>query len=64
MILGRDLLTALVLDFKFSDHFIGAYYGYFKGPMVPMVDPGTYEFKYLNTGNITLKESFTNYYVE
>ena len=29
-----------------------------------MVDLGTYEFKDLNIGNITTKESFTNAYAE
>ena len=29
-----------------------------------MVDMGTYEFKYLNTGNITPEEQFTNAYAE
>ena len=29
-----------------------------------MVDIGTYEFKYLNTGEITPKEVFMNYYAE
>ena len=55
MILGRDLLTALGINLKFSDHVIEADYGPFKGLMLTMVDLGEYEFKYLNTGNITPK---------
>ena len=31
MILGRDILTALVLHLNFSEHVIEAYYGPFKG---------------------------------
>ena len=55
MILGRYLLTTLGLNLKLSDHFIEADDGPFKGSTSPMVDMGTYEFKYLNTGNITPK---------
>ena len=53
MILGRDLLTTLGLNLKFSDHVIKPYDGTFKGSTAPMVDLGMYEFKYLNTGKIT-----------
>ena len=60
MILGRYLLTDLVLNLKLSDYIIGAYDGTFKGMMSPMVDLVKYEFKYLNTGKITPKELFTN----
>ena len=38
MILGRDLLTALVLDIKFSDHFILGGEGPYEGYSAPMVD--------------------------
>ena len=53
MILGRDILTDLGLSLKFSDHVIKAYDGTFKGSTSPMVEPGTYSFEDLNTGNIT-----------
>ena len=53
MILSRDILTALGLNIKFSNHVIKSDYGPFKGPMAPMVDMGTYAFKYLNTGKIS-----------
>ena len=55
MILGRDVLTALGLYLKFSNYIIEGYYGYFKGSLAPMVDLGTYEFKYLETGKLHLK---------
>ena len=53
MVLGRDILTALGLNLKFSDHVIKVNGGPFKGSTIPMFDLGTYEFKDLNTGNIT-----------
>ena len=53
MILGRDQLTELLLNLKTSDHVIAEYYRHFKGSTAPMVDPGTYEFKYFESGNIT-----------
>ena len=45
-ILGRDLLTPLGLNLKFSDNVIEAYDGPFKESTEPMVDLGTHEFKY------------------
>ena len=42
MILGRDLLTELGLNLKFSDHVIISNDGHFKGYTSPMVDLGTY----------------------
>ena len=63
-ILGRYLLTALELNLKLSHHVIKADDGTFKGLTEPMVDLGTHEFKYLNIGNITPEESFTNVYAE
>ena len=56
MILGRDLLTALGLNIKFSYRVIKSDGGTFKGLTAPMVDLGMYEFKGLNTGNITPEE--------
>ena len=52
MILGRYILTQLVLNLKLSDHVINSDYGPFKGSTEPMVDFGMCEFKYLNTGEI------------
>ena len=53
MILGKDLLIELGLNLKFSEHVIEADDGPFNRFTIPMVDLGTYIFKYLNTGNIT-----------
>ena len=64
MILDRDILKALGLNFNFSDHGIKADDGTFKRYKSPMVDLGTYELEVLNTGNITPDESFMNYYAE
>ena len=55
MILGRDISTALGLNLEFSDHVIEAYDGPLKGSTSLMVDLGTYEFKYLNTGKLEPK---------
>ena len=63
-ILVRDLLTELILNLKFSEHVIGEYDGPLKGSSSFMVDLCTYEFKYLNTGEITPKELFMNHYAE
>ena len=45
MILGRDILTALVLDLKFSGHIIIGGDGPYKGCLVTMVDVTDYELK-------------------
>ena len=49
IILGRDLLTALVLNLISCDQIIGAYDEPFKGSMGSIDNLGTYEFKYLET---------------
>ena len=41
------------LNLEFSEHFIKANDGHFKGSTEPIVDLGTYIFKDLNTGKIT-----------
>ena len=64
IILGRYLLTGLVLNLIFSEHVIEADDETFKGPTTPMVYLGTYIFKILNTEKITTEESFTGAYVE
>ena len=53
MILGRDLLTWLKLNSKFSEHVIEADDGTFQGSTTPAIDLGTYTFKDLNTEKIT-----------
>ena len=62
IILGRYLLTTLLLNLKLSDHVIEANDVPLKGSSTPMDYLGMYEFKYLNTNNITPEESFTNSY--
>ena len=64
MILGQYLLTELGLNLKFSNHVIQEYGGLLKGSTAPMVDLGTYEFKYLNTREITPEYSFANDFFE
>ena len=64
MILGRYLLRVLGLNLKFSDNFIEEDDGPFKGSTSPMVDLFMHEFEYLNIGNISPEESFTNSYAE
>ena len=55
IILGRYLLTELVLNLKFFEHIIEAYDGPFNCSTTPMVDLVTYIFKDLNTGKLHLK---------
>ena len=45
IILGRDILTDLGLNFKLYGHVIEAYGGPFKVSTTPIVDMGVYEFK-------------------
>ena len=56
IILERYLLTALGLNLRFYDNVIKADDGPLEGFMRPMVDMGTYQFKYLNTVNITTEK--------
>ena len=44
MILGRDLLTALVLDLKFSKNVIICGEGPYEGCSAPMMDVSNYNF--------------------
>ena len=46
VILGIYILTELGLSLKLYDHVIKAEYVPFKGSTAPMVDIGTYEFKF------------------
>ena len=59
-ILGRYLLTVLILNLKLSYNVIKAYDGPFKGYTEPMIDMGTYEYKNLNIGMIAPVEFFMN----
>ena len=63
MILDRYILAKLVLNIKLFKHSIEAGYGPLKGSTSPMIDLSVYEFKYLNTGNITPEESLMNSYI-
>ena len=47
MILGRDLLSALGLDLKFSQNLIIGGEGPYEGCLEPMSDFSNYDFKYL-----------------
>ena len=64
MILGRYMITSLVLDLKLSDSVIKGVGGLFDNNIAPMVNLGTYESKNLDTGKITPKGYFINAYVE
>ena len=58
MILGRDILTSLVLNLIFSEHVIKTYYDPLTGSPAPMVDLGAYECKILNTGKLHLNSYY------
>ena len=64
MILDRDILTALRLYSKLSDHVIKGGDETFERCTAPMVNMGTYKLGNLDIGKITPKEYFTNSYVE
>ena len=53
MILGRGILTALLINLKFSEQNTQAHDGTLKGSTAPMVDMGMYEFKFKYKGNYT-----------
>ena len=52
MILGRYLITSLILILTCSNHVIDADGGTFKESTEPIVDLGTYEFEDLSTEKI------------
>ena len=64
MLLGRDLLTALVLYIKFSDNVIIVIKGPNEGCSSPMVDVSNYDFTYITDKTVKLEESFINLYVD
>ena len=63
MILGRDLITALGLDIKFSEIIIHAGEGPYKGFSAPMVHVNNYDFNILTGKTVKPEESFINLYV-
>ena len=63
IILGRDLLTALVLDNKFSDNIIIGIEVPYKGFLSPMVDVSNDDFKYITDKTVKPEESFVKLYV-
>ena len=65
IVLGRNILTVLLLNLKFSEHVIKSdYVPFFFKSTAPKVDFGPYQFKYLNTGENTPEEYFLNAYVD
>ena len=64
MILGRDLLTALGLDIRFSENIIIGGDGTYEGCSVPMVHLKNYEFKSLTDKIVKPEETFINMYVD
>ena len=63
IILGRDLLTTLGLDLKFSENVIIGGEGPYEGCSAPMVDVKKYNFKSITDKTVKPEESFLNLYV-
>ena len=57
-------LLKIRINTKWSDQAIESDYGTFKGSISPIVDLGKYEYKNVNTGEITPEELLTNAYSE
>ena len=64
MILGRDVLTAVGLDLKFSKNIVIGGKGPYEGCSSPTVDVRSYDFKTLTEKIFEPEESFINAYVE
>ena len=64
MILGRDILTALGLDLKFSENIIIGCGGPHEGCSAPMIDLSNQHFTYITDKTVKLEESFINSYFE
>ena len=65
MILGRNILTDLVLDLKFSEKFVWGGERSYEGCTMPMADIITLKYKLLNImTDITSEKEFTDVYVE
>ena len=62
MILGRDLLAALSLDFKFSNRVVVGVKVPYKGCLETMVDVSNYNYSYLTDKIVKPEESFLNLY--
>ena len=63
MIPGRDLLTALVLDLKFSENVIRGGEGPYEGCSEPMFDVNNYNFNIVTAKTVKQEEPFINAYV-
>ena len=63
-ILGRDILTALRLDLKFSDNVIIGKEVLYEGFYAPVVEVINYNFKYIIYITVKLEEYFINLYVD
>ena len=63
MILGRDLLTELGLDLKFSGNVIHGGEGPYKGCSAPTVDVNNDDFTNLTAKTVKPEEYFINAYV-
>ena len=63
IIIGRDLLTTLGLDLKFSKNIIIGVEIPYKGCLSPMVDLRNYAFTHITDKTVKLEEPFINSYV-
>ena len=63
MIPGRDLLTSLGLNLKFSENSIIGGEGIYEGCSAPIVDISNYKFKSIIDKPVKPEESFLNSYV-
>ena len=64
MILVRDLINSLGLDFKFDENIIIGGDGPYQGCSEPMVNLSHYEVKSLTYNIVKPEESFTDSYVK
>ena len=64
MILGRDLLTALGMDMKFSDNIIIGGEGPYEQFSAPMVDGSNYYFNSITDITVKPEDYFINLYVD
>ena len=62
IILGRGLLTVLVLDLNFSENIIISGERPYEGCLAPMADLSNYDFKSSTTKKVKMKEYFLNPY--
>ena len=64
MILGRDLITALGLDLKYSENLIIGGAGPYELCLAPMADLSNYGFKSLAENIVKPEQSFIDSYVD